>query len=60
MMMGVGQPVEWEFAGETEVLGETLSQYHFAHNKSYITRLGLEPGTPRLTVLAMGLSFVPK
>jgi hypothetical protein len=28
--------VEW-LAKETEVLGETLSQYHFVHHKSSMT-----------------------
>jgi hypothetical protein len=28
-MMNVEQSVGWELAGETEVLGENLPQYHF-------------------------------
>jgi hypothetical protein len=36
--------VEYELAEETEVLGENLSQRHFAHNKSDVTWPGLEPG----------------
>jgi hypothetical protein len=28
MMMNVGQSVEWELAGVTEVLGENLPQRH--------------------------------
>jgi hypothetical protein len=32
---------------ETEVLGENLSQRHFAHHKSHTTRPELEPGPPR-------------
>jgi hypothetical protein len=37
MLMSVEQSVEGELAGETEVLGENLPQYHFVHNvnKSY-------------------------
>jgi hypothetical protein len=45
--MSVEQSVEWELAGETEVLGENLHKYHFAHHKSDMTRPGIEPGPPR-------------
>jgi hypothetical protein len=31
-------------AGETEVLGENLPRRHFAHQKSRLTRPGIEPG----------------
>jgi hypothetical protein len=47
MMVIVEQVVEWRLAGETEVLGENLSQRHFVHHKSYMTRLGIEAGPPR-------------
>jgi hypothetical protein len=43
----VEQLVEWRLAGETEVLGENLSQRHFVHHKSHLTRPGIEPGPPR-------------
>jgi hypothetical protein len=43
MMMNVEQSMEWELAGETEVLGENLLQYHIVHYKSYMTWPGLEP-----------------
>jgi hypothetical protein len=39
--------VEWRLAGETEVHGENLPQRHFVHQKSHLTRPGLEPGPPR-------------
>jgi hypothetical protein len=39
--------VEWWLAEETEVLGEKLSQRHFVHHKSHLTRPGREPGRPR-------------
>jgi hypothetical protein len=32
---------------KTEVLGENLSQHHFDHLKSHMTRPGLETGPPR-------------
>jgi hypothetical protein len=45
-MMNVEQSVEWELAGETEVLGETLPQCHFVHHKFYMIWAGREPGPP--------------
>jgi hypothetical protein len=47
VIMIVENLVEWRLAGETEVLGENLSQRHFVHHKSHLTRLGLETGPPR-------------
>jgi hypothetical protein len=47
MMVILEQLVEWSLAVETEVLGENVPQRHFVHNKSHMTRPGLEPGPPR-------------
>jgi hypothetical protein len=41
------QPVEWEFAGETKVIGENLPQYNIVYHKSHMTWPGLELGPPR-------------
>jgi hypothetical protein len=46
MMMSVRQSVEWELAGETEVVGENLPRCHFAHDKSHMTWSELELGPP--------------
>jgi hypothetical protein len=46
MMMSVEQPVEWELAGETEVLRENLSQCHFVYHRSHMTWPGIEPRLP--------------
>jgi hypothetical protein len=45
-MMSVEQSVDWELAGETEVLRENLVQCPFVHHKSHMTWPGLEPGPP--------------
>jgi hypothetical protein len=47
MMMGVEQSVEYELAGETEVLGENVPQRHFIHHRSHKNRPGIEPGPLR-------------
>jgi hypothetical protein len=56
-MMSVEQSVEWELAGETEVLGENLPQYRFVHHKSHMTCPGLEPGPPRVKPATNLLSY---
>jgi hypothetical protein len=43
MMVIVEQSVQYELAGETEVLGENLSYCQFVHHKSHMTW----PGPPR-------------
>jgi hypothetical protein len=48
VIVRVEKLVEWRLAGETEVLGENLSQRHFIHHKSQLTIPGRELGPPRL------------
>jgi hypothetical protein len=47
MMVIVEKLVERKLIGETEVLGENLTQRHIFHHKSHMSRPGLEPGPPR-------------
>jgi hypothetical protein len=57
-MVIVEKLVEWGLAGETEILGENLSQRHFVHHKSHMTRPGFEPdrrgGKPATNRLSYG------
>jgi hypothetical protein len=43
-MVIVKKLVKWRLAGETEVLGDNLSQRHFVHHKSHMSRPGSNPG----------------
>jgi hypothetical protein len=47
VIMMMENSMEWRLAGENEVFGENSPQRHFVHDKSDLTRLGLEPGPPR-------------
>jgi hypothetical protein len=44
--MKVEQSVEWELAGETEVLRENLPPCHFVHRKSQMIWPGFKPDEP--------------
>jgi hypothetical protein len=44
VIMTIENLVEWWLLGETEVLGENLSQCHFVHHKSHMTCSGANPG----------------
>jgi hypothetical protein len=43
-MMSVEQSVEWELAGETDVLRENVPRCHFVHHKFHMTFPGLDLG----------------
>jgi hypothetical protein len=44
-------------AGETEVLGEKLPQYHFVYHKSHMTRLGSKLGCRSGKPVTKSLSY---
>jgi hypothetical protein len=46
MIVRMENLVESRLVGETEILEENLPQRHFVHHKSYLTKLGREPGPP--------------
>jgi hypothetical protein len=56
VIMRMEKLVEWWLARETEVLGESLPQYHFVHHKFHMSwpvanrgRRGGKPATNRLS-----------
>jgi hypothetical protein len=58
-MMSVDKSVEW-VAEETEVLGENVSQCHFAHHKSHMAWPWLELGPPRWEAGNYGTAYKDK
>jgi hypothetical protein len=52
-MMSVEQSVEWELAGETEVLGDNLSQCRFVHHMTWARTRAAAVGSRRLTAWAV-------
>jgi hypothetical protein len=54
IMMSVEQSVEWELAGETEVVKENLPQCHFVHQKSRVTWPGLRTRATAIGSLSYG------
>jgi hypothetical protein len=47
MIMNVKQFVEWDMAGETEVLGKHSRLCNFVHHESYMARPEIETGPPQ-------------
>jgi hypothetical protein len=57
MMVIVEQLVEWSLAGETEVLGENLSQRHFSTTNPTWQDLGSNPGRRGAKPATIRLSY---
>jgi hypothetical protein len=50
----MGQLAEWNLAGETEQLGENLSQHNFVNHKFHMTWPGIEYKPPATNLLSYG------
>jgi hypothetical protein len=62
MIVIMEQLMEWELAGETEILGENLPQCHFVHHKSHMTSPDSKPGRrggmPATNPLSYGTAYL--
>jgi hypothetical protein len=58
LLVVVEQLMEWELAGETEVLGLTPPHCHLAYNKSHLIWSEIEPGLPLWDVTASCLCML--
>jgi hypothetical protein len=54
MIVRMENLAEWRLAGETEVLGENLSQRHFVYHKSHLTKPGRRGGKSATNRLSYG------
>jgi hypothetical protein len=59
-MTSLGHLLEGEFAEETEILGGSLSQSHFVHHKSHMTRPRIEPGLQHWRLSYIKALLLPK